>query len=285
MSLNVNGKNNNRKLIMNANFFHVVGDKFKNFSSNKYVMTMSELAELTNIYRIGSQPGYTLLLGQGVSVGKLEEVLEKINKNGLNNYFSIKYSDVLDNKNSQQLCHKAKLDNVMITTPHVFAKNTYISQMSLQDDCAEMNDHVTGQHIQGMILIEAARQMMLSVSENFILDEEKRGKYYFVLNNVNSSFYQFTFPLQVSVFCEVVNLERSSKGTVKAKMKFSFMQNNIEVTEVEINFAAYEKVFLEAKEKLLAESAIQAALKIDKGRLVREMQKNTAEPVKRKMHV
>ncbi len=267
---------------MNANVFYVVGDKFKNFSANKFVITMSELDKLTNIYRIGSQPKYTFLIGQGVSAIKLEDLLRKINKNGLANYFSIRKCDVLDNKNSQQSCHKEKLDNVMITTPRVFAKNIYISQMSLQDECAEMNDHVTGLHIQGMALIEAARQMMLSVSELYILDEEKSGKYYFVLNNVNTSFHQFTFPLQVSLLCEVINLEITNRGAIKAKMKFSFMQNNAKITEVEINFAAYEKKFLEAKEKSLAENAVQAALKIDTGRLARESQKVVSTPNKKK---
>jgi hypothetical protein len=248
---------------MNENIFYVVGEKFKNFSTNKYVMTISELEKLANIYRIGSQPKYTFVIGQGVSADKLEKLINNINKNGLSNYFSIKKMDVFDNESNQLSVHKAKLENVMITTPIFLAENKYSSQLTVQDNAAEMNDHVTGQHVQGMVLIEAARQMMLSVSEHHILTEERKNNYSFILSSVNTKFNQFAFPLKITIICEISDLEIKAKGSLKAKMKFSFMQNNINVTEVEINFSAFDKNLLETKEKTFALKAIATSLEIE----------------------
>jgi hypothetical protein len=253
--------------VMNENIFYVVGEKFENFSTNKHVMTVSELEKLASINRIGSLPNYTFIIGQGVRADKLERLLNNINKYGHNNYLSIVKTNVLENKINQTAVHKSKLENVMITSPIHLDERKYISQLTIQDNAAEMSDHVTGQHIQGMVLIEAARQMMLSVSENHILTEDRQSNYSFVLNSVNTTFYQFAFPLEISIICEVINLEIKAKGSLKSVMKFSFIQNNMKVTEVEINFIAFEKTFLEAKEKSFAMKAITTAMELDAKKL------------------
>lgn len=54
--------------------------------------------------------------------------------------------------------------------------NIFESHLMLNDRCAEMSDHVTGQHLQGMILIEAARQMTLAVTEMYFIDSNDREK-------------------------------------------------------------------------------------------------------------
>jgi hypothetical protein len=125
----------------------------------------------------------------------------------------------------------------------------------LDDDCAEMSDHVTGMHIQGMVLTEAARQMMLAVGEKFLLPEALKGKAYFALRKVNSIYHQFGFPIEMKIVHEIKKLKiRGTTCIIDTLTKF--IQNGIVITEVEIDYVASEKSQLSGKEQSMANKAV-----------------------------
>ncbi|MDP1217553.1 AfsA-related hotdog domain-containing protein, partial [Klebsiella pneumoniae] len=67
--------------------------------------------------------------------------------------------------------HKRKKANILITSPEKRDEDNYCARLILQDASELLCDHQTGQHIQGMVLIEAARQTIIATSEKFLLAE------------------------------------------------------------------------------------------------------------------
>lgn len=242
---------------MSVHILYIVGDGFKSFAHNHGVMTISEIEAMANMAYVGSIPNRVYLVGQGVSAKRLRSLRQKIKSNMLEKHFDIKNGYAIAHEENQKSVHKRKTENVMISVPVPSDTDLYQSNMILDDACADMSDHTTGQHIQGIILIEAARQMMLSVTEHYILQPEQRGKSYFVINQINSSFHQFVFPLEIILQYKIVELQRKQKGSIKSKAIITFIQNKISVAEIEIVFSVYDEEFISQKEAVLAANLVE----------------------------
>lgn len=248
---------------MNTQVVYVVGDRFKNFSSNQGVISISEMEQMTDMVHIGPALNRVYLIGQGIGTKRLRSLQSKIKNSKLEKYFKIKNASDIAHEENQKSVHKQKVENVMITVPVPYDTDTYQSNLILDDDCAEISDHMTGQHIQGMVLIEAARQMMLSVTEYYILQPEQRGKSYFVLNNINTLFRHFAFPLGMTVTYKILEVEKTAKGNVKSKALVGFIQNNKTIAEIEISFSVYDQAFISQKENEMAAKLIEDSQSTD----------------------
>jgi hypothetical protein len=148
----------------------------------------------------------------------------------------------------------------MITIPVELSKNHYQSFLIMNDNCAESSDHITGQHIQGMVLIEAARQMMLSVTENYFLLSQEKENPYFTLNKINTNFLRFTFPVEIVINYQVMNITKKTNGSIKSTCKILFEQLGQTVAEIEIDFCVYSKDIIAVIEKTMAADTLQKAL-------------------------
>jgi len=89
------------------------------------------------------------------------------------------------------------------------------------------SDHRTGQHVQGLLLIEAARQMMLSVSESYLPGENTGARYYVVLNSVNTGYLQFALPLPTLLSNEILSRQPGKGGSPKATCQKPFFQGDL----------------------------------------------------------
>ncbi len=231
----------------------VVGDVFSTFAAkNAGVNTVSELKGMITKPPIGR---YRVLLGQGVCQSDVEEIVTTLDKSEYKNHFLVDSPDSLDFQksiNHQNNVHKHKTENVMISPATSMGANCFFMSLHIQNDCAELSDHTTGQHVQGMVLVEAARQAMLSVTEEYILDKTARHSSYFVLNNLQVSFKKFTFPGEVDMRFVISNLERKKGGTVKADSVTTFYHGSEELAEISINYTAYPKEYIVQKEDEMA---------------------------------
>ena len=246
-----------------SSFTIVVGEKFAEYSrSQSNALTVAELERL-----VWSQPSSCpeeVILGQGVEYGKLAPLLASEKRIGRKSPAILNIEQVLDQHNllHQDSVHKQSRNNVLITSPRMIGDSEYRALLAIQDSSELLSDHMTGQHIQGMVLVEAARQAMLSVSENFLLDVRLRGRSYFVLNHVSSRFLQFGFPLPTTIDCLVLSSETSKSGSLKGEIECRFKQNDTCIAEISIQFAAYDKQYIAEKEHSLAQSATVTHLSV-----------------------
>src|SRR5439155_12080056 len=118
---------------------------------------------------------------------------------------------------SGKLSHKHLPSNTLISHPYESdIADVYEASLLVDDACADMSDHVTGQHLQGMIFIEAARQMFLAVSECYHLRDQSDKTFYFVINSFNVSFHAFAFPVRTQIRYHVLRKEIRKQGTLSS---------------------------------------------------------------------
>lgn len=196
---------------------YVVGDRFSELAEFPEVFTFTDFFQKKELLMTCKD----IHVCQGVDHNELKAL------NGLGLNVIERISKRVDKK----LAHKRKDDNVLITKPEKIDEKTYESALVINDECAEMSDHVTGKHIQGLLLIEAARQMFMAATEIYDLDDEKRGHYSYILNHLDISFSAFLFPFDVRVILNVKNSQWKNDLLMKS-VTVEFMQNNTVGCEV-----------------------------------------------------
>ena len=227
---------------------HIVGDKFNCFSKQKGVYTFSDFIKLLSGNNVTFDK---VIIGQGLR-NQDRLIINAIHKS--ERIRKVEGGETIVASLSDT--HKHNENNILISLPEENEKEkSYKSQLIVNDDCAEMSDHVTGQHIQGVVFIESARQMMLAVSEKYLLSEEQRQNSYCVLVSLDVKYFKFAFPLKIDI--EYIIEELAYKGDRhQAKSRVSFYQNNEIVSEVCIEYLFNNKSYLEKKEDFLAAEAI-----------------------------
>lgn len=241
-----------------GNYLLIVGDKFKEFADNNdSVMTKTNYLDQITNENVQSLSRYDILIGQGVAPEEIQQIKKSIVEGRkIQVLTNLGLSEVEENEH-QRTVHKHNKENIMISPPSRVGQYSYLSSLHLRDGCSELSDHMTGQHIQGMSLIEAARQLMLSVSEEFLLDNQMRFNSYFVLNNIESEFNKFIFPLEVSMLFRLKNIENKKLGSISAESECEFMQNGEHVATVRITFSTYAQDFISGRESELASICCQ----------------------------
>lgn len=249
----------------------VVGNVFSDFAEmHEIVITIDTFFKTLEI---GLVDHVHLRIGQGISNAELTEMVQAIATSKHKDKFIFNETKLLayqDDAEHQRKVHKHYSSNVMISPPVNLGASCFTSELHLQSDCEELSDHTTGQHIQGMILVEAARQMMLSVSENFLLTEEIKGNAYFVLHNVNIVFKNFMFPADAEIRFIASNIKHKKGGSMHAESITTFFQNDIEMAEVSIDFTAYDQNYISTKENAMADATCDVIAETSEAELERE---------------
>ncbi len=229
---------------------YILGDKFTDFYlNNKETMSVSEFIA---IYKEKSLPPCVdFRIGQGISTEELRNIWSILcgNKRIIDKYTPEK----------KELVHKVESKNVIISKSLAVLKNKFYSYLRIDDQCAEISDHITGQHIQGMVIIEAARQMMLSTTEKFLIRESLQGRVWIILHKMDVNFISFLFPLEVKIECEVKTVSRSAEKQ-KYSVSINFVQQDEVCSVVKILFSVYEKEKIKIKEKSLARRIVGASV-------------------------
>lgn len=236
----------------------VVGERFCAFIEHEEVTTVSELMRLARSFP-QKLLNMTLSLGQGLSNAerRLLRRLLKMKKVGgiVNDHIS---------PADKCLTHKHKSENIMISDPvsmHVKGEQVYHSFLIVDDNCAEMEDHVTGQHIQGMVLVEAARQAMLAVSEKYILNDQQRGVSYCVLNNMEINFKQFVFPIDTVLQLTVLDSKTLRHHRQSVRTVSKFFQGDRLLAEISIDSLFDPQTAARLRESKMAKKSLRQNLK------------------------
>ncbi|MCC3736014.1 hypothetical protein LLS47_24275 [Rouxiella badensis] len=230
----------------------VVGEKFKDFAEkNNNVMTVNAFERLVwagEIKKINK-----VIIGQGVQLDDISRAIctirkhypEKINE-------IVNLNDLYFQNDTEHLktVHKVKKENIVITSPEKIDEETYNSKLILQDSSELLCDHQTGQHLQGMVLIEASRQSVIATSEKYLLKEAgiTFPKKYFTMTLMNISFSSFVFPLPVTVSLKVLSKKGKAGSKFKCQCCISFEQTGVKKAEILFSFTVYDLNYITQKE-------------------------------------
>lgn len=237
----------------------LVGDKFQGFSDNHdHIVTLGQLEKM--VWEADELPINQIVVGQGVCHRRLA-CIQTIMLRRFTDASPriINYEQIMDQLNPalSKVTHKHHLQNVLISVPGQLTENCYQSKLAIHDATELLGDHMTGQHIQGMVLTEAARQMMLAVAELFMLEGHERSQFYFILNKVESDYRRFAFPIETDVRLTIVDSARKKGNSLHAEVQVEFVQQEETLAVVTILFAAYDKDLIARKEHELALTRVE----------------------------
>lgn len=234
----------------------VVGDKFSEFAALEGVTTVSKLANLFDGFTDINELPKKIVFGQGISESWRTYLKSRAEASGAQIEFIGERQ--ISERTGRKFCHKWDRNNVLITDPQPSNPNQYSMLLSIDDACEIMSDHVSGHHVQGMVLIEAARQAFLAVTERFLLP--KNEKYYFAINKFDTSYHKFAFPVPTEIRMDLKEVDRSREGRVAAKARISFFQCGECTCDMDVEYTAVLENKLQEKEKKMALAALAQTL-------------------------
>ncbi len=238
----------------------VVGDAFGEFASGKPVLTISQFEALTQLPVAMLGHPKTLLLGQGVAADRCHSLMERIRLDPVRRTFlDVDDLERAAGRATQAQSHKRHDQNTIIGAPEHVAEATYRLALLVDERCELMGDHQTGQHVQGMVLIEACRQSFLAVTETYY-PLPGRPRLYIVINSMDVTFNTFVFPLPGHITYVVEEQDiNERRGRFRAKM--DVVQNGATCTTCIAAITAYPADFMSGKEAELATRTTETAIR------------------------
>lgn len=235
----------------------VVGDRFAAFADNAGVVTLSTVERwLDGAAVIGPAEPNRLHLGQGIPADKLPVLVSRLRDRGVDvgNTGSGRHAAPA----AQSLTHKRRPENTLISTPREIEPGVYDLDLLIEEDSELLLDHVTGQHIQGMVLVEAARQTFLAVTTQALTGE--LADPYFVIKTMNVQFRQFLFPIRARIEFLLKKQSSSRPGKCSYEAVIRFHQLGECAAEVTVSYAAIERGALSEREAHMAQAVVRRIL-------------------------
>lgn len=239
---------------MRKELIFVVSDSFDRFAANEGVVSYSELIRTIEARTIAARK---IVIGQGMDEVRRRTIKRALADTGLDEV--IKLIDVNSNPVDKLLVHKYKPENVCIDEPRVVGDGCFTSRLVLDDRCSEMSDHTTGQHIQGAVLIEASRQMMMAGVEMYAFEPSDRGTYQYTLNDYAITFRQFVFPLAVDIDLCVLKRHVDKRGVLSLELAVNFSQLQTRVCDAYCVANGYPGDWIKRMEARQAQRALTVA--------------------------
>ncbi|WP_120635067.1 AfsA-related hotdog domain-containing protein [Ruegeria sp. EL01] len=237
----------------------VVADKFAEFTSGKPAVTLSQLRAMLVLPEHMVSGPVQLLPGQGLSDLEIADLLKQIAAlDPTGSRWDLTLFQNLSDRADAEFSHKRKSCNTLIGSPTKVAKDTYFLDLRIDQECELMGDHQTGQHVQGMLLVEAARQSFLAVTEKYLLTSMAE-KTYFVITSITTEFKGFVFPLPAHIEYRVLSSNVNERRH-KYQVEMDFVQGGESRTRVGCAFTVYPHQVITQKEATLALDAAKCAL-------------------------
>lgn len=253
---------------MNTRNVLVVGDKFAAFAKGKDALTVSQLNSLLTQEKldIPSFSQITLIPGQGMGDRCVSQLLENANSSIHRQYFDFSLWHGRPSRADSKLSHKENTENILISQPRCLYDRCYSMQLMVDENCELMSDHQSGQHVQGMVLFEAARQSLLVVTEAFYIQDSEE-KYAFVFNRMSVNYAQFAFPFDAELIYEIKEKNIRKKTRMSFVVDIRIEQCGVAIASFDAEFSVFKSELISTRERTLAEKA-----------LIAHMQNNVSSP-------
>ncbi|ODS22784.1 hypothetical protein AB835_12185 [Candidatus Endobugula sertula] len=166
-----------------------------------------------------------LIPGQGFSDDAINSMLDLSKTVANASCFDFSLWNKLPKRASKKLTHKHKTENILISEPRQSSENEFLMEILIDEQGEMMRDHQTGLHVQGMLLVEAARQAYLATMEKFYV-KNNNEKYYFIFNNLNVEYNRFSFPLPSTIRLITETMNTSNKKRIHTTTRIELLQCN-----------------------------------------------------------
>lgn len=239
-----------------VNHFLIVGDRFSGFTLHESAKSVSQMVKDLRTVITPRSGQMMLRVGHGVSEYDLELLRFEIDRHGLSE--SVFLDVGVGELAGRRLAHKARESNVLIADLNQDSLSTCSAALRVHNDNEILLDHQTGQHIQGMVAVEASRQMFLAATEKYFLPSGSRESYYFVINSMATKYLSFLFPLPAAIIYKVTSSNTERSESLRFTATIEICQGTTVTSFTEVDFTAFASAKIEAIETRRAAAALQA---------------------------
>ncbi len=234
---------------MNPTIHFVVGDDYANFAShNSDVICASEMLRQLDNPLLWSGP-HKVLLGQGIDESTRLALAAACRACQIDDLAPV------EELAPTQLTHKHYRDNVLISAPQNLAVKCYQFELMLGAQIDRLSDHVTGQHVGAMLLMEAARQAVV-VSLECEYSRHSETSLGFVLERFNSRFDNYTFPLPTAMTVTLLERHGPQSKNVAVSLTIVFQQAGQQVSEMVLDVSLFPTEMLSKIEARKAKKSL-----------------------------
>ena len=230
----------------------VVGDKFEEFASNDMVMTISTAEQIFAFEESGYRD-VLFELGQGISAERANRLIalaEQVNRRN-----QLLFSQIV--KCGRRHVHKRNPENSLLSLPKKISERIYSADVHIDDQCELLTDHVSGQHLQGMVLIEAVRQMILAVTEEYFSDD-RESPCSFIWNGINVEYLGYAFPVATKVIYTIDDMNFSKKKRLGFSISAEVIQRDSVVCSAKSTVEVFDRSSIQRREGKMAAQAVVA---------------------------
>lgn len=238
----------------------VVADEFSHFANKPGVLPYSTLLEQLRKGDLDELRGATLVAGQGLGEMEIDHAYCLGMSLGLIPEFECWRTWHTQGRADYTLSHKHRLENVLISRPRRIDDDQFEADLLINARGELMLDHLTGLHVQGMVLTEACRQMFVATTEAHCLGADAPQKRYFVINEMNMRFLEFAFPLPATIRYRLLECKQPRPNRVHITADMAVWQNGREVAGMAVKFGVFDGEYLAPRETQLADAALAQCL-------------------------
>ncbi|MEV0280507.1 AfsA-related hotdog domain-containing protein [Streptomyces sp. NPDC050610] len=246
----------------NTTTLFIVGDRFDAFADQTSAVTVSEFIDRlrTGVYRGTADSGALVLAeGQGVTAYDWDRVQEELTRCGSPERTVIERSPRGRPGNHTET-HKHRESNVLLAGLTRHSEKAFRASLRLHNDQEMQLDHQAS-HVQGMVVLEAARQMYVAVCERYYTCRWPEHRYSHVFDRLETSFRNFLFPLEATIDCEVLQADLSDPELLVFDIEVKFGQAALHAATVRMIGTALPSAVMAHKERRGAARAVRHALK------------------------
>ncbi|WP_198014667.1 AfsA-related hotdog domain-containing protein [Salipiger mucosus] len=227
----------------------VTGNRFKDFAA-----ASGAISAQTAIDRLLAGESCNLVIGQGVS----EQDANVIAVLGAAAGHRVARPALDHRRAGRDVCHKHHPENQLISAPRRAESDIFEADILVDDRNEILSDHLTGCHLQGMLLIEATRQMFIAVGETQYEHLGVPTNGYVVFDRLTAGFEQFAFPLPTWIRQTVTRAEKVKDDRVAFAASIEIFQAQGRVAQSEVSYTIFDAGSLGPKEERLANKAADA---------------------------
>ncbi|WP_410614965.1 AfsA-related hotdog domain-containing protein [Amycolatopsis sp. lyj-109] len=238
----------------------VVADRFAQFARDDRVYTLSGLLALFDSGGLtASGCRWIVHFGQGIDATDgdlLEAACEKTE--GI-----VRLADPETFRLPSEppvVVHKNRPENVLLAGVHSPVPTHCRAELRIHRDNELVLDHHTGEHVQGIVIIEAMRQICIAQFETAIRPGLTPASYAGVWKRIDLSFQDFLFPLPATVESVIVESDLGRETNLKFRATTAVYQQGRTVATAGIEYSMIVQGRVDTLERRKADQATRAYL-------------------------
>lgn len=238
----------------------VVADRFARFARGDQVLTLSGLLAL--IAADGPDVAgchWVVHAGQGLDGTDYELLEAACAKSG----DTVRLADPATFRRPPErpgVVHKDRAENVLLAGVHSPVATHCLAELRIHRDNELILDHHTGEHVQGIVIVEAMRQICIAQFETAVRPGLGPAAYAGVWKRIDLSFQDFLFPLPATVESLIEESDLSRETHLKFRATTAVRQHGRTVATAVIEYSMIGQGRIDALERRKADQATRAYL-------------------------